>query len=248
MTKLEPYLKQAWAQKKKAALEADLAKSLTDIIDKPDSSYVSAALRTDIVNASSNVTKKKANLAASDKAWHQYDQFFTGSKDLMKVLEAIKFSPAELKAMIGQESGDLMISSSKLNTGAYQGIAQMGEKEAKEVGGKPADRKDPEKAILMAAKVLKNKITALGLTPDKCPSTDDYKKIALAAYNKGQGTLKNAMARAKKLGRNQFTWSELIKGDKKSPLYLAIKDTWKSSADAMFSEVKDYVDRIFMRL
>lgn len=236
----------AWAIKKKEALEKDLKKSLEDIKNNPDSEYVSKDRRDQIKKTSNNIESMKSKVKDYDKKWHQYDEQFVGSVELMNILEAIHITPAELKALIGQESGDL---TANVSTGDKAGIGQIGAKETKAVGHKAEERLDPNKAILIAAKVLQSKIKDAKLDYSKFSNPKDYKSFVFAAYNKGEGTIKKAIELAEsQKGLDKYKWNDMIKDGINSPMYKSIKSNWNETALDKFNEVKSYVDQIMKRL
>lgn len=236
---------QPWAKNKADALSADLKKDLDEILKSPDSQYVNPTLRQDIVAAYKAVAKKQAALKAGEAKWRKYDPVFA-DQSVVKLLATKGFSPAELKALVAQESGDLTRSDTK---GDIAGIAQMGAKEVKEVGGKPEDRLDPDKAIPLAAKVLIKKATQLEAGLGAIPTGADYKKFVFASYNAGARTIVEAQKKAKTMGRDPTSWDSLVQGGQNSPLHHGIKVALpKLDTAKKYRETTDYVARIFARL
>lgn len=236
---------QPWAKQKADALTADLKKDLDEILKSPDSKYVNPQLRQAIVTAHKAVEKKQTALKAGEAQWRKYDPVFA-NQEVVKILATKRFSAAELKALVAQESGDLTRSDTK---GDIAGIAQMGAKEVKEVGGKPEDRLDPNKAIPLAAKVLIKKATQLEAGLNPLPQSADYKKFVFASYNAGARTLIEAQKKAKAMGRDAASWESLVKGGANSPLYHGIKAALpKLDTAKKYQETTDYVARIFARL
>ena len=236
---------QPWAKKKAEMLERDLAKSQDDVLKTPDSASVDKALRADIVKAHKALVASSAALTEGEKRWHRYDDIFA-SAAVVKTLAAKGFSPADLKALVAQESMDLLVNETK---GDIAGIAQMGAKEAKEAGGAPADRLDAKKAIPLSAKVLVLKARQLDAVMATKPSGNDYKKFVFASYNAGASTIATAQHKAAEMKRNSTSWDQLVAGGDKSPLFAAIKDRLpKSPTRKKYNETTDYVERIFKRL
>jgi membrane-bound lytic murein transglycosylase MltF len=242
----EPKLRdQAWAKRKAEALEKDLAKSQDEILSGPDSPSVNKALRDDIVKAHKALVAGRTALSEGEKKWHRYDDLFA-SDAVVKTLAAKGFSPADLKALVAQESMDLLIAETK---GDIAGIAQMGAKEAKEVGGDPKDRLDPKTAIPLAAKVLVKKAQQLDAMLTKKPAGDDYKKFVFASYNAGASTIATAQKKAPAMKRDATSWDQLVAGGDTSPLFAAIQERLKDlPTRKKYRETTDYVDRIFKRL
>jgi len=225
-----------------AALEIDKKKTDQQIYDLEDSKDVAPDRRKQIIKAMNTVKITDTQIAEAKKNWHQYDDKFTGSEELMNVLKEIQMEPADLKAMVGQESGDLMLGNDQ--DGDIAGIAQIGPNETVAVGNKAEDRKDTNKAILIAAKVLRMNINNAGITPSMFSTIDDYKCMAFAAYNAGGNAIKQSIASTK----NNKTWAGLITGDAKSGLYIGLNKTLPKLMPSKFTEVKTYVQRIFKRL
>ncbi len=229
---------------KLTALKADKIKTDEQLKKTPDSEYVHSDRRLKVIEAMDSVKAMEKLIKTATENWHKYDSEFTGSEELMKTLQEIKITPAELKALVGQESGDLDLTDEKINDGpSIYGIAQIKKNTASEVGGTVADLKDPKKTLLIAAKVLKRQNEIAGLKPDDFSNQKDYKSMTFAAYNAGGGAIAKARAKATEMKRSTTNWSELIKGDAKSPLYLTLTD-----ASTKFKEVTSYVSRIFQRL
>ncbi len=249
-----PFKGQEWADKKIAALEADQAKNLDEILEAPDSGSVIVGLRNDIIEANENLTGKKEALTAGKEKWHKYDDYFS-SQEVVDNLKEKEFKPAELKALVAQESYDLTVSET---VGDIAGIAQMSKEVVEEVGKDPEDRLVDEKAIPIAALVLIKKseqlegeLNSRGLA---IPTGVEYKKFVYASYNTGARTIAVSADKAKEMKRDETLWANLVEGDKESPLYLGIdevfeKQDWpKEKRDKKYYEVIDYVTRILFRL
>jgi hypothetical protein len=236
---------QPWAQAKAHALTADLKKDLPAILKAEDSKYVDPRLRADVVAADKALEKQRAALKAGEQRWHAYDADFADN-EVAKILAPKGFTPAELKALVAQESGDLTKDDRK---GDIAGIAQMGAREAKEAGGKPEDRLDPHKAIPLAAKVLITKANQLEAGLNPLPGGVDYKLFVFASYNAGARTIVEAQRKAKAMKRDPSSWASLVQGDTSSPLFQAIKVALPDLSPARkYREVTDYVERIQARL
>ncbi|MCI0397886.1 MAG: DUF4157 domain-containing protein [Chloroflexi bacterium] len=241
--------KGAWADEKIKALEGDLGKDLDAVLKTPDSKHVSKDLRDDVIKANEALGKKKTALASGEKAWHVYDAIFA-SDEVVKTLSKKGFTAADLKALVGQESGDLTRADP---AGDIAGVAQMSKEAVEEVGCKAEDRLDPAKAIPCAAKVLVKKgdhlEAALKGKGVDVPSGLEYKKFVFASYNAGAATIATAAKKAKDMGRVATSWAELVKGGDKSPLQAAIKETLpKLTPATKYKETTDYVERILKRI
>jgi len=242
----EKYKGQKWFDEKLKALKQDQEKELDTIVSSADSTFVSKALRDDILKAKKSLDQARKNLEKDEKQWHQYDDKFA-SQEVVKTLAQKGFSAADLKALIAQESGDLTIINDR--EGDIAGIAQMGSKEAKEVGGKAEDRLVPEKAIPLAAKVLIKKAQQLEAQLVEVPQGEDYKKFVFASYNAGATTIARAQKKAKEMKRNHKSWEQLINENEKSPLYQGIKIALPQlNTNKKYKETTEYVSRIFKRL
>jgi len=234
-----------WAKKKADELRADLAKSLDMVLTTPDSRHVNRELRAEIVAVHQRLGRKISALTEGEKKFHRLDDVFA-SDPVTKVLAPKGFTPAELKALVAQESGDLTKSDKK---GDIAGVAQISKAAAKEVGADPKDRLDDKKAILLAAKVLIEKTRQFdALTPAK-PAGADYKKLVFASYNAGTSTIVAAQERTLAMKRDPKKWDDLIAGGDKSPLFEAIKKKLpKLGTAAKYKETTTYVARILRRL
>lgn len=226
-------------------LRADLQKPLSEILEKSDSKWIFKGHRKDIKKAKNDLDAKQEKVKTAEVTWHKHDTVFDARTTTSSLPAG--FTAADLKALIGQESGDFTIKDTK---GDIAGIAQMGSEVVKEVGGKPKDRLDPTKAIPLAAKVLKKKtdqlLAALSTTP---PTGDELKKFVFASYNAGASTIAEAAMEAKTAGGNPAVWDDLIAGGNKSALRKGIvKRLPKLDPDNKLKETTEYVQRILRRL
>jgi len=236
---------QPWATQKVTALEGDLKKEPAEILKVMDSKYVNPKLRQDIVTAAEAVSKKRVALQSGEKRWRQYDAVFADPA-VVKTLAARHFSPADLKALVAQESGDLTKHDTK---GDIAGVAQMSTEAIKEVGGRPEDRLDPNKAIPLAAKVLIQKARQLEAELDQIPQGPDYKKFVFASYNAGARTIVLAQMKAKAMRRDPASWDALVEGGSNSPLYHGITAALpKADPLKKYRETTHYVADIALRL
>lgn len=237
--------KAAWAQRKAEALKKDLAKDLDAILKEPDSGYVNSALRQDIAESAKRVTTQKLALKGAEDQWAKYDPIFAG-EDVAKALGQDSLTAADLKALIAQESGDLTKNDQK---GDIAGIAQMSAAEEKKAGGKPGDRKIPEKAIVLAAKIMARIGRELDAALSPVPAGADHKIFIMAAYNAGNNCIIIAQKEAIKAGQDGKTWQSLIDGGTKSALHQAIQRTYPASKVASkFKETSEYITKILARL
>ena len=237
---------------KRDALQKDLDKTLDQIKATEDSKYVPVDRRKKVLDSVKAIEASNDKIEEAKKNWHKYDEKFVGSEELMNVLEEIKITPSELKALIGQESGDLNLSDDEINKGDKAGIAQIGKAEAEKVGYKGEDaekRKDPSESILIAAKVLRLNLNNAGLNHADFPNQNDYKSMVYAAYNAGGNAIKQSRLIAEKDKKSTIDWSVLTTGEKKSPLYRGLIETYKDKkVPAKFKEVRRYVEGINSRL
>jgi hypothetical protein len=246
LDELGPAPKSDKAKARAEALKKDLAKDLATIIDQPDSAPVNKALRNDIKASSKSVDVQKLKLKTAQDQWSKYDAIFAGDK-VAAALGTQTLSAAELKALVAQESGDLTEDDQK---GDIAGIAQLGKTEEKLGGGKPGDRKIPEKALIIVANIISLYAGQLDKGLSAKPSGVERKKFIMAAYNSGPNAIITAQREAIQMKRSGTTWQSLIEGGKNSPLYKAIVATYKKGTDydAAFKEKSEYPGKIFDRL
>jgi len=246
LKEVQPFKGQPWADQKIKSLESDLQKSIVEVVATPDSKFVNPELRKDVIKWQKASAKNASKVKKARTEFQKYDHLF-GSKNVLKILSKKGFTGADLKAVVAQESGDFTLDDTG---GKIVGIAQIGEGEAKEVGGKLSDRDKPETAIPLAAKVLIRKaelleaaLKAKGLS---IPTGVEYRKFVFASYNGGSATIATAAQKAKTMKLDPRKWDQLVKGKTKSALYFAamkhLKDTSK------YNEISRYVERILSRL
>ena len=231
--------------KRAAALQADLDRDLESIIKQPDSRGVGPALRADVIQSAQLLASQQKKLAAAVKQWARFDPVFAGA-DVAAALGKNSLTAAELKALIAQESGDLTLDD---RTGDIAGIAQMGTAEEKRVGGKKGDRKKPEKAIVMGAKILSAYASDLDKALAAPPAPGEHRKFVMAAYNAGVNAIVVAQKKAIAMNVAGTTWAGLVTGGEKSPLWAALVDTYKDKqVPGKYKETTEYVAKILARL
>jgi hypothetical protein len=234
-------LAQTKNEARKTALSADLAKSLDDIVKTPDAKGINPELRADIIKSATALGKATTTAQTAQQEWSQFDTVFVDA-GVVKTLAGIGLAPADLKALIARESGDL---TENPQGSGIAGIAQIGVEEEKRAGGSPGDRKQPRLAIPLAAKVLVDTATDLKKALKTVPTGDDWKKFLFAAYNAGVYAIAAAQSAAKTGGA---TWAELVAGDQSSPLFTGLKKFYGDKTKTKFSEVTNHVNGIFGRL
>jgi hypothetical protein len=244
LTELGPAPKAARAKDRAKRLQEDLGKDLATILKKPDSGPVLPDLRADIVKSARSLDAARNKLDRLNKKWSKYDATFAG-EDVAKKLGS-SLTPAQLKALIGQESYDLTRNEVK---GDIVGVAQMGSAQAKEAGGAPADRKVPEKAIPLAARFLAILAGKLDKSLKAKVTGVERSRFIMAAYNGGPNLIVTAQKFAIEMKRDGTTWQSLIEGKRNSPLYKALKVHYKAGReDDKYREVNKYVHNIEARL
>lgn len=232
-------------QKRAAALQADLDRKLELIITTADTKGVGVALRKDVIESARLLAAQQKKRDAAVKQWAKFDPIFAGA-DVTAALGTNSLTAAELKALIAQESGDLTKND---KDGDIAGIAQMGTKEEKRVGGKPGDRKKPEKAIVLGAKILSTYAKDLDAALKKPPAPGERRKFVMAAYNAGVNAIATAQEKAIAMKADGTTWAGLVTGGDKSPLWAALIDTYKDKdVPAKYKETTEYVEKILARL
>jgi hypothetical protein len=239
-------------------LARDLAKSRDDVVKTRDEA-ANPALRDDILKAIAEVAATKKNLADEETAFRRFDDVFAG-KDVAAALSGSGFTASDLKALVSQESGDLLKKHEADASGNIQGIAQLGKSAAEAVGADPADRTDPAKAIVIAAKYLAHNAGLLKKSLSPLPTGEDFKKFVIASYNAGQLTIETAQKKAIAQSRAGATWSDIVdpakgKGNDTAPLYKAwaemkasVQGLGKIDVAQKYGETKGYVERIYRRL
>ncbi len=249
LAKRQREIKEAIASEKKAdrkkLLEADLAKSLDDIIANPDTKGIDPAHRVDIREAASKLSAGRSSSAAADKKWHQFDVIFL-SDDVRKTLTEAGLKPADLKAMIARESSDMTQDD---QTGDIAGIAQLDAEEEKLAGGKPGDRKKPALAIPLLARTLVLKAKTLRSVLKVIPTGVEWKKFLFAAYNAGPSAVATAQSEAMAAKLSGTNWSDLVNGGDKSPLRKSFDKYFKKDptpADK-YRETTQYVTDILAK-
>ncbi len=241
----------------RTVLERDLAKTIDEILVEPDCKLVYGPLRNDVKHWHGKVQSLEKRLAASEDTWHQYDSLFFRPK-VTEALSMANIKPSQLKALMGQESGDFTITDTK---GDIQGLAQAGSKEAKAASwGDSLDRSKAADAVLIGARVLVAKTKDLAweleqrdMSWSNFKDSTDYSKLIYASYNAGAQPIARAMQITKERGLNPGSWHDLTQvsaGAKSSPLKAALSEVrlYRNAPGAKYHEVTTYVERIESRL
>jgi hypothetical protein len=246
LDEIGPNPKSKAAKKRREALQNDLAKDLATIIKEPDSKGVNPALRNDIKDSAKYVDAQKLKLKTAKDQWSKYDAIFAG-KEVAEALGKKTITAAEFKALVAQESGDLTKTDKK---GDIAGVAQLGTEEERIAGAKKGDRLVPDKALVIAAKVLSEYANQLDKALSVKPEGAERKKFIMAAYNSGVNAIVTAQKEAIKMKRDGKTWQSLIEGGEQSPLYKAIVATYPKKTDyaATYKEKSEYPGKILGRL
>lgn len=253
---LKKYLAQVGENSKVGeAVAANLEKKLKDILDTPDSRFVNPGLRQDVVRAYNALDARQQAAAEGERRFHRHDAIFA-SREVAATLAARGFTPAELKALVSQESGDLTAGEGDGNIAGPAGPAQIDLETARSVEDPTGTgRLTPATAIPEAARVLVKKARALESMLQEVPTGEEFKKFVYATYNAGEGTIQVAQKLAKEMGRPGTTWNDLIrpapgKGVESTPFYRAASRTLagKVAPGDKYRETTGYVERIRGRL
>jgi Domain of unknown function (DUF4157)/Transglycosylase SLT domain len=225
-------------------MNAALAKPVKDIIDKTQADPASKGVRDDIIASAKQLESDKKREGAIDAKWSEHDAVFSGP-EVRAALGSNTITPADLKAMIAQESGDLM--NYKTGLSGRSGMAQLSPKEEKEFGAKPGDRDIPQKAIVLAAKAVAKKAADLDRLLTNKPTGVERRKFIMGAYNAGEHTISDAQDFAIQDRKKGDTWDELIAGGDASPMHRAVAKRL-SGGQTKQGEVRKYPNEIFDRL
>lgn len=212
----------------------------------------------------------KATMTETTEEESEFKRFDTHFLDaevvaLTKKIPHTNIKPAEIKALVSQETGDLTntkvegienkskgIRSQRKNRGGYVGLGQLstsardealkwaeGQKSAITVTKGTDARKDPLTAIKLTAAYLGRVSDLLwGGLPENRPGEAEFKKMLFAAYNGGHVVIINAAKAYTAGSKKNYSWDD-IKGLMK----------WEnSSTHKKLTEIRNYVDNIQKRV
>jgi hypothetical protein len=235
-------------------VQDDLHRPLDEVATIKDSRMVFGGLQRDVSKWFGETAKREQELHATMQAWSRLDEAYL-SPQVAETLAPLGLSPADLKALVGQESGDHML---KDQRGDIAGIAQIGTRENREVGPH-LDRKDDKQAIELAALVLSKKADQLeamaryrGVDWDAVQASPNFSRLLFASYNAGAEPIARALKIAQSEGLDITSWAA-IRGapgaHDNAPLHrgLAATKTYRGKAAAKAKEVRTYVQRIDLR-
>ena len=199
--------------------------------------------------------------------YKRFDKHFLDAAvvELAKKIPHATITPADLKALVSQETGDLTntevagiqgktkgVKSQRKNKGGYVGLGQLntaardeaitwakGQKSAISIAEGTDARKDPLTAIKLTAAYLGRVSDLLwGGLPDNRPGEAEFKKMLFAAYNGGHVVIINAAKAYTAGSKKNYSWDD-IKGLMK----------WEnSSTHKKLTEIRNYVDNIQKRV
>ncbi|MGV9360731.1 hypothetical protein [Amycolatopsis sp. NPDC003731] len=224
-------------------IDADIAdeksdlKGLTAKADKPAAGEAAEFLKT-----LSRFLADRKKLDDEDTEFHRFDADFTAADvdTLVKAIAGGSFHAAEVKAITGQETGDLTnttvagitrkkagITTKVPNPGTFTGLGQHSTGSAAEaitwaagqgvtIPPKPDPRTVPAESIKLTAAYLGREADLLvGALPAPHPSGDEFKKLVFAAYNGGHSNVvkaaKEFQAAHHGAGATPYTWNDIKK-------------------------------------
>lgn len=258
MRAISGLLKQMQSNGSSAAMiskvQDDLHRPIDEVATTKDSRLVFSGLQQDVSKWFGEAAKREQKLHGTMQAWSKLDKTYLAPQ-VAETLAPLGLSPADLKALVGQESGDHML---KDQRGDIAGIAQIGARENREVGPH-LDRKDDHQAIELAALVLSKKADQLeamaryrGVDWDAVQASPDFSRLLFASYNAGAEPIARALKIAQNEGLDITSWAA-IRGapgaHDNAPLHrgLAATKTYRGKAAAKAKEVRTYVQRIDLR-
>lgn len=235
-----------------ARLQEDLHRPIEDVATTKDSRRLHPGLQSDVAKWFRIAERRSGELHAALEAFARLDEAYL-APTVGEVLAPLDLRPADLKALVAQESGDHLLQDSE---GDIAGIAQIGTREVREVAPH-LDRKDDVQAIELAARVLVKKAEQLeamaearGVDFDAVREGPDYHRFLFAAYNAGAAPIAKALRIAKDAGLDYTSWAAVL-GDEGQPssLHAGLRATpaYGRKAGSKLDEVTTYVERIDAR-
>ncbi len=216
------------------------------------------------------VKSETVGAAANSGNGHEIETHWKGfsaqndfNDEIYAAAKKYNLEPLVFKSLIAQESA---FDPKARNDMGFAGLTQVGGPAIKEAGlgtGTTAklekkwvydikgdERFDPKKSIEAGAKILSIKRTRVDqfvLSKFKQAPTEDEKwKFYLAAYNGGEGVVRDAWVSH---GQIECTWEDLLKsphGSEKPALYIAIPKSY-GDIDQKFEEISAYGIKILKR-
>lgn len=224
-----------------AALGTDIAderadlKDLTSKADRPLAGEIAEFLKT-----LDRFVADRQKLDEEQTEFHRFDSDFNSAdtNTLVQAIAGAAFTAAEVKAITGQETGDLTnttvagitgkkagITTSVRNPGTFTGLGQHSSGSAAEavtwaaaagvtIPPKPDPRTVPSESIKLTAAYLGREADLLlGALPTPQPTGDEFKKMVFAAYNGGHSNVvkaaKEFQLNRKLPGTAPYTWNNI---------------------------------------
>ena len=166
--------------------------------------WYSDSTRARVAATMGNVSSNRFRIQRSQPVFYSKNKGVVSNYDVL-FLRASRMTGWDWKLLASQCYQESGFDKNAVSWAGARGLMQIMPSTATKLGVNPGDLFDPETNMMAAARlinILEGKFAAVR-------NPQERKKFVLAAYNGGSGHITDAMALARKYGRNPYLWSDV---------------------------------------
>ena len=178
-------------------------KSSPELADELNAWY-SDSTRAQVAATMGNVSSNRFKIQRSQPVFYSKNKGVVSNYDAL-FLRASRMTGWDWKLLASQCYQESGFDKNAVSWAGARGLMQIMPSTAAKLGVNAGDLFDPETNMMAAARlinILEGKFAAIR-------NPQERKKFVLAAYNGGSGHITDAMALARKYGRNPYLWSDV---------------------------------------
>ena len=166
--------------------------------------WYSDSTRAQVIATMGNVSSNRFKIQRSQPVFYSKNKGVVSNYDAL-FLRASRMTGWDWKLLASQCYQESGFDKNAISWAGARGLMQIMPSTAAKLGVNAGDLFDPETNMMAAARlinILEGKFAAVR-------NPQERKKFVLAAYNGGSGHITDAMALARKYGRNPYLWSDV---------------------------------------
>lgn len=178
-------------------------KSSPDLAEELNAWY-SDSTRAQVIATMSNVSSNRFKSQRSQPVFYSKNKGVVSNYDVL-FLRASRMTGWDWKLLASQCYQESGFDKNAVSWAGARGLMQIMPSTASGMGVTPASLFDPEINVMTAARIINKQESRFAMVRNPM----ERKKFVLAAYNGGSGHITDAMALARKYGRNPYLWSDV---------------------------------------
>lgn len=178
-------------------------KSSPDLAEELNAWY-SDSTRAQVIATMSNVSSNRFKSQRSQPVFYSKNKGVVSNYDVL-FLRASRMTGWDWKLLASQCYQESGFDKNAVSWAGARGLMQIMPSTASGMGVNPANLFDPEINVMTAARIINKQESRFAMVRNPM----ERKKFVLAAYNGGSGHITDAMALARKYGRNPYLWSDV---------------------------------------